>query len=59
MAKKLKIEVGSLVAFNMLDDATWFEVLEIDGFHMRIREAGTNYATQNMDTSLVKRVRKA
>lgn len=53
----MKIEVGNFVAFNTLTDATWFEVLAIDGFILTIREAGTDYATQTMDKSLVKQVR--
>ncbi len=57
MAKKLKVEVGSVVAFNMLDDATWFDVTAIDGFRMTVREHGTDYAEQASDVSLVKRVR--
>lgn len=57
MAKKLNIKVGSVVAFNMLEDATWFDVIAIDGFNMTVREHGTDYAPQSSDTSLVKRVR--
>lgn len=52
-----KIEVGSVVAFNNLEDATWFDVLEMEGFLLTIREHGTNYSVQYMDKSLVKRVR--
>lgn len=52
-----KIEVGSIVAFNMLPDATWFEVTKIDGFVIMVREEGTDYAEQRSDKSLVKRVR--
>ena len=57
MTKANKIEVGSVVAFNMLADATWFDVIAIDGFNMTVREHGTDYAPQSSDTSLVKRVR--
>lgn len=58
MSKKLDIRKGSVVAFNTLEDATWFDVLEVDGFLLTLREHGTDYATQTMDKSLVKQVRK-
>lgn len=58
MQKKINVEVGSVVAFNTLEDAAWFDVLEIDGFTLTLREHGTNYAKQYMDKSLVKQVRK-
>lgn len=54
---KLNFTVGDEVAFNNLDDATFFEVLAIDGFAMTVREAGTEYAEQRSDVSLVKQVR--
>lgn len=57
MTKKLNVKVGSVVAFNMLEDATWFDVIAVDGFNMTVREHGTNYAPQRSDVSLVKRVR--
>lgn len=56
MTKKLKIEVGSYVAFNTLEDATWFKVLSIEGFCMEIAEDG--YAPQYADISMVRQVRK-
>jgi len=53
-----KIEVGDIVAFNTLPDAIWFEVLEIDGFNLKIRErARPDYAAKWADTSMVKQVR--
>lgn len=52
----MKVKVGQWVAFNMLDDAVWFEVEKIDGFNMRVRE-GEEYAAQFADTSMVKQVR--
>ena len=55
---KSKIKVGSEVAFNTLPDAAWFEVLEINGFQLTLREAGTDYAAQFGDTSSVKQVRQ-
>lgn len=58
MNKKLQVEVGSVVAFNTLEDAAWFDVLEINGDVMTLREHDTNYATQTMYKSLVKQVRK-
>lgn len=54
---KKEIKVGSQVAFNTLPDAVWFDVLEINGFLLVIREHATNYATQTMDKSLVKQVK--
>ncbi len=50
---------GDLVAFNRLPDATWFEVLTIDGYSMTVREAGTDDAAQRSDTSLVKQRKSA
>lgn len=50
----MNIIVGDLVAFNKLEDATWFEVLDIIGYIILIREAGTNYAEQFSDISLVR-----
>ena len=47
------IEVKDLVAFNSLDDAVWFEVLDLDGHTMLIREAGTDYRPTWQDTSLI------
>lgn len=52
-----KVKVGSEVAFNKLDDATWFKVEAIDGFILTVREVGTDYATQQIDVSAVARVR--
>ena len=57
MSKKQEIKVGSQVAFNKLDDAVWFDVLEIDGMLIVIREHGTEYAKQVMDKSLVVQVK--
>jgi hypothetical protein len=59
MKKLPEIKVGSKVAFNTLADAVWFDVLEIDGFTLVIRETGTSYAKQYMDKSLVKAVKSA
>jgi len=56
-----QVKVGDLVAFNMLEDTYWFEVLDIDRFNMTIREYdghGTDYRTQTMDISCVKRVKQ-
>lgn len=57
-----KIKAGMFVAFNTLADATWFEVVSVDGFRMEVREEGMvdgrHYASQPSDTSLVKQVRK-
>lgn len=52
----MKIKVGDIVAFNKLPDATWFDVIKINGFQMVVREHDTDYATQISDTSLVRKV---
>jgi hypothetical protein len=57
-APKTEIKVGSQVAFNKLDDAVWFDVLEIEGMMMTIREHGTDYRKQYMDKSLVVQVKE-
>lgn len=54
----MKVEVGVEVAFNKLGDAVWFTVEACDGFILTVREAGTDFATQRIDASLVKQVRK-
>ena len=56
--KKLEPKVGDVVAFNMLPDAAWFDVLEIAGFMMKVREHGTNYKEQIIDKGGVKQIRK-
>ncbi len=38
-----------------LGDTLW-EVTEVDGFYVRIREFGTCYASQEFDTSLLEKV---
>jgi hypothetical protein len=52
-----EIKVGSIVAFNKLNDAAWFDVIEMDGDVLVLREHGTNYATQTMYKSLVAQVK--
>lgn len=52
------IRPGDMVAFNTLDDATWWDVVMIEGFKMVVREHGTDYAPQNADTSMIKKVRR-
>ena len=56
MAKALKIEVGNWVAFNLLNNAIFFEVLLIDGFNLTVRES-EEFVPQITDKSLVKQVR--
>jgi hypothetical protein len=56
--KKLEPKVGDVVAFNMLPDAAWFDVLAINGFIMTVREHGTDYAEQRIDKGGVKQIRK-
>lgn len=58
MAKVSEIKVGYQVAFNNLKNAVWFDVMAIDGFHLTIREHGTNFANQFSDKSLVKQIRQ-
>ena len=53
-----KVAVGNEVAFNMQRDAVWFTVEAVDGFTLTVRQSGTNNATQQIDRSLVKQVRK-
>lgn len=53
-----KINVGDLVAFNELSDATWFEVLGIQGTLILVREYSTDYASQYSDTSLIRKIKK-
>jgi hypothetical protein len=49
------LKVGGRVAFNLLDDATWFDIIEIDGFQLTLRETGMpNGKLQYIDKSLVK-----
>lgn len=52
-----KIKVGSIVAFNKLDDATWFTVEAINGFALTVREVDTEFSPQNIDISYVKQVK--
>lgn len=53
----MNIEVGSVVAFNNLEDATWFTVIATDDFILTVRESGTDYAAQRIDKCAVKKVR--
>lgn len=60
MAKKIKKEIviGSVVAFNNLEDTTWFDVLEIHGFNLIIREHGKpDHAEQVMDKCYVAQIK--
>lgn len=57
MNKLKKIEVGSVVAFNTLPDATWFKVEAIKGFNLTVRQVGTDHAEHWIDKSAVKQVR--
>lgn len=53
-----KINIGDVVAFNTLKDAVWFDVVDIKGFALIVREAGTANATQVIDRSYVKQSRR-
>lgn len=53
---KKTIEIGNKVAFNTLPDATWFDVVAVNGFTLTVRETGTDYAVQVIDRCAVKAV---
>lgn len=58
------IKVGSIIAFNKLPDAVWFEVVIIDGFRIIVRQegltpAGKPWSEQTSDKSLVKQIKRA
>jgi hypothetical protein len=53
-----KLKIGDVVAFNMTQDPVWFDVVDVSGFLLTIREHGTSYATQICDKGLVKQVRE-
>jgi hypothetical protein len=52
--KNRKPKVGDVVAFNDFSDPVWWEILEIKGFVMTIKEQNTNYAPQKIDTCYIK-----
>lgn len=54
--KMKPVKVGSVVAFNELPDAAWFDVLEKDGDKITLREHGTEFAKQEHYASCVKQV---
>lgn len=57
--KDSDIKAGAVVAFNMLPDATWFDVIKRDGFMITIRErADIIYSEQTADVSMVCQVKK-
>jgi hypothetical protein len=51
-----QIKKGDIVVLNNLPDAAHFEVIEVDGFVVEIREAGTSYISQFTDVSLIYKV---
>lgn len=56
--KNIKLEIGMQVAFNKLDDAVWFEILErVDHDGIMVREVGTDYARQYAVVSMVRQIR--
>lgn len=62
MAKRKEINdkqivVGAIVAFSSLKEAAWFEIVEREGFLLRVREAGTDYACQMADTCFVAQIK--
>lgn len=54
---KFDIKEGSIVAFNNLSDAVWYNVLKVDGFVLTIREQDTDYQEQYIDKCFVKQVK--
>lgn len=55
-----QIVPGTQVAFNLLSDAVWFDVIEVNGFRLTLKEAGRpNDREQYMDISVVAQVKKA
>jgi ABC-type bacteriocin/lantibiotic exporter with double-glycine peptidase domain len=50
------IQVGKLVAFNMLPDATWWRVVSISGFVLAVQEIGYD-DIQTIDISFVQQVK--
>lgn len=54
----MTVKIGDVVAFNTLKTAVWFDVIDIRGFMLTIREHGNeNYKEQYIDRSLVKRIK--
>jgi len=54
----MKVKKGDTVVFNELPTAAKYEVLEVDGFNIKIRESGTDYKPEYSDASLVAKVIK-
>ena len=54
----MKVKVGDVVVFNDLPIATKFDVLEVNGFCIKIRQFGTDYKIEKSDTSLVAKIVK-
>ena len=55
MKLKSMIKVGDRVALSSGEDAVWWDVLEVEGFQLTIRETGTENRPQYTDTCFVKR----
>ena len=53
-----KVKVGDIVVFNELPTAVKYDVLEVEGFCMKVREHGTDYRIEPSDTSLVAKIVK-
>ena len=54
-----KVKVGDVVVFNNLPNAVKYDVLDVDGFCMKVREHGTDYRIEPSDTSLVAKIVKS
>lgn len=55
-----EVTAGTLVAVSKASDATWYEVVRTDGASLLvIREAGTDYAEQTIDCSLIAQIKAA
>lgn len=52
------VKPGDVVAFNNLNDCTWFDVLTVSGFAMTVREHGTDYKEKNADTSMIRQIKR-
>jgi hypothetical protein len=55
---KTKVKSGDVVVFNDLPNAVKYDVLEVNGFCMKVREFGTDYRIEQSDTSLVAKIIK-
>lgn len=50
------VKAGAVVALNMLEDAVWFDVLEVNGHLLTVRQQGSS-VKQTIDVCMVKQVK--